>query len=234
MSWIIEFTGLPGSGKSTLVNTFSDDNRFLAGRDAANRTITAARGEGTLNPAFAWLLIRHFRLALSLGRFMFSARSVNRDSLRRVRLILKIVDRIRHLRSINAQHSGAAPEFVLLDQGIYQELMSICYPMHKLPSEPSLYSVLNKLAGKGADILAYTQAPVDVARQRVNERQTNESRFDVSEALTHELEEAEDLVKRIVNASEACGVKVLRLDASAGTAACKKQFEHELERLRHG
>ncbi|MGH3387137.1 MAG: hypothetical protein ACRDO1_21340 [Nocardioidaceae bacterium] len=210
MSVVVEFCGLPGSGKSTVARhtlaaldhldirgTVVDEGiSAVAGAgDRVRRRLLHAAGEAARHPICTVGSAR--RVALAQG----SAR----DSVAGLAQWLAV----QRLVARSRRHDGVH----LVEEGAVQTLWTLGLRARRDVTGP-LWAALNPLAR--ADLLVMVDATVDVVVDRLARRESRHSRTQhlTVEQQRVELEHGRDLLERLVETS---GLPVRRLTSDAGT-----------------
>ena len=217
---IIEFIGLPGSGKTTVC-------RHLAGRRGLEPMVlvpcsSATFGEGATShlPTVyrkliaAWRVLCSFRQApwVSLKFLLYglSSRPVTAWKIEQTLSGLSMLPRLYAER----ESPRRGVEVLIFEQGLVQLFGSLALPCedqrHADP-KPATRAVIPGLV----DGLVFLECPQEFALRRVRERLHGKSRFDAwgdAEALKY-LPVMESILVQAAEAAESAGVPVLRVDA---------------------
>lgn len=201
---LVELFGIPGAGKSTLVDAASERARVCTRQD-----LSASWRRRPLFERSTHLLRSYLQLPRSWRalRFAFHARIANYHSLRR---LLRAVAKSDLMRS-----QGGT---VLLDQGLLQELWSILYAQGRIEPDPELLSPLIRSLYSGIDArILFVDVDSATAARRIAGRSHGHSRLDgLADRETRDhLERTAELPRRIIEAARLAGLQVELVDGSA-------------------
>jgi thymidylate kinase len=201
---LVELFGIPGAGKTTLVNAAAKRSRVVTRHELSAIWNGRSRLERAVH------LIRSYLrpiAAIRAATFAFDARLTRAESFRRFARLLPKADWLR------AQHG-----MILLDQGPLQELWSTLYASDCLhPEEAELSSLIASIYSGLDTLVMFIELNPQVASARIARRSHGHSRFD-------ELEDAElgagiargaQLAQRISEAARRAGLRVETLDGAA-------------------
>lgn len=201
---LIEFFGLPGAGKTTLVKTVSEKACVRTRHQISDKWNQQSLFQRGANLARSYLKLGRVADVL---RFAAAARIANTDSLRRLLRLVGKTDRLRSERGT-----------ILLDQGSLQELWSILYANGSLATDPKLLSRLIRSLYDGLDAsILFIDVDPQTASRRISGRSHGHSRLDgLSDGqIRDDLARAENLPRQIIEAAALAGLNVTILDGSA-------------------
>ncbi len=183
---VVEFAGLPGSGKTTICRSLT-----VAHLTKATVPLTQLR-VGFAEVKLAWhLLLFCFSVRpLTLSRFV---RGVNLWAL------------------LRCYRPGQVP--VVLDQGLLHKTWSVMIDSSSY-SEPRLRRLISSMAPFGPTCLIWIDAPIDLAAKRIAQRKLGRSRFDrlPIEAIHDRLSSNSRVLERLLGLyQENKTVRVLRI-----------------------
>lgn len=226
---VVEFVGLPGSGKSTVCS------RVQALMAAAGVTASTAADfvawSGGLGKLFKlWLMLRAplrtVRHLVRGVRFWGSLEHRTAASLRRVFLAPMIALSLERFLK-----SESAP-LALLDQAGAQGVWSIG-ALARGYDHDALDSLLRSAAGDTSRLYVCMAADADFASRNIAARDGGDSRFDALAAPQSEeaLRRAQPLMAGILRWLEARGGNVLVLDAAADVEAKAREVAQRVRKL---
>lgn len=173
---IVEFVGLPGSGKTTIVDELI--NQLNIGRiTAVNLSIVIARYQASAFQKILLLvcgLLKHpivtvFVLAFWL-RFSASKR-------KNFRLVLYFIRLYYLLGSHKLKNEIDSYDYAIADQLIFQGLSSVAVPSNRIIFEKDL-EVMRQKISRRIDFSVYVDCSVDLAFERLRRRNNGRTRFD--------------------------------------------------------
>lgn len=222
MPTVIEFFGLPGSGKSTIAAAVQ------AELGAADRKMVAAawkRESFTSRLGYVLSSLVDLPLILAALRLAILARLWSVDSWRRLTRLLLM------RRWWIAQ---SAP--MLFDQALLQNVWSLLIASGRTRTDPAIVVPLLRAFYRGMKVLVIViEVEPAVAAHRIVARVGGNSRFDRLSAADAELQVSRsvELVKAIAEACRRAGLTVQSLDGSAtpGDLAgkCRRQVDDFME-----
>ncbi|WP_409413363.1 hypothetical protein [Altererythrobacter sp. MF3-039] len=200
---LIEFFGLPGSGKSTACAHTSSKSASISREDLSNRW----RKQSILRQ-LGWMLkgLLDFRLVHAGIGLAVAIGGCNWETARR---LLRLV--------ILRQQMNAIHHPIILDQGSLQNLWSICIASNQ--HEPNVRMISRFLAhlwqGKLVSII-FIQVPADIAAARISGRFEGDSRFEnlMTNEIIAELLEYEPLPALLLQAAIDAGAHIETIDGT--------------------
>ena len=204
MAVLLEFFGLPGSGKSTVINAIARRPGVHSRHDIAMdwRRQSHLRRIGLTLSA-----LRDVPLMLAALRLARGARLTSRESYERL------------FRLVLTKHWWVAqPGLLLLDQGALQSIWSILYASGRTHPRPSHIEAFLRVFfdGVAAQIVLLHVDEV-IAAQRIVDRAHGRSRFDElpTTEIGSQLEGSIALLRTIHDAGHAAGLNIHRMDGSS-------------------
>lgn len=166
---IIEFNGLPGTGKTTVAQALKShlDGQY-------NVWLKYTKEESRLKRYISYLFDGSIRLFLLGYRYSkYSGKCYKRSKLKYIGLLIAYY---RAYRDFLNKHNG---EVWIVDQGILQALVSIHHDDSIVDSR-YLKSIFSFLSQKKIDItIVNCRCDVDISLQRIKSRKTSGGRLDV-------------------------------------------------------
>lgn len=201
---LVEFFGVPGAGKSTLVRAVSTRaNLFTRHQLSAEWRLLPKRNQAAY---IARALARGSCIAAA-ARLAIACRIRSRAS---IALLARVIAKNEWFR--------AQKRLVLLDQGFLQDLWSIMDMAGSTEPEPAKLSAFVRAIYSGIEVqIIFIEAEPAIAFERIKGRVDGNSRLDLMNdaELRNSLERAAQLPHRIVAGAAAAGLPVVRLDGSA-------------------
>jgi thymidylate kinase len=178
---VVEFAGLPGSGKTTIARAALAEledmglrcfcNESLVDRSSVQRRKSAhATGKLTTLARLLLSCARSGRVAFDLARCIAHTRSRNRSSLTRAASLMVLLDEIK---SVPAD----CYDLVLLDQGLLQYVWSI-FVAGDLPPDRHLQRLVATVLEEVPLAVIFVGIDATSAASRIGGRVTRSSRFD--------------------------------------------------------
>lgn len=205
---IVELFGIPGAGKSTLVSAAAETTPVTTRHQVSHawdrrpplaRAIAVCRSTVSLH-----------RLAL-VFRLALHARITRPASLARLVRLPAKSDRLR-------VQTGT----ILLDQGLLQDVWSVLYGAGCIRPDVNLLSRFIGSLYRGMKVrICFIELDPETASARISGRSHGHSRLDGldDQRIREDLERTAELPRRIIEAAQAAGVRVQRLDGSAPVPA---------------
>ena len=201
---LIEFFGIPGAGKSTLVKAASEHADVRTRHQISDSWNHRSLIDRSANLARSYLKLDRIGRVM---RFAAGARIANGDSLRR---LLRLVGKMDRLRLENGT--------VLLDQGPLQELWSILYANGSGgTSTKRLAALIRSLYAGMETCILFIDVDPRTASERIGGRSHGHSRLDglSDREIRDELARTAHLPAQIIEAAILAGLQVKVLDGSA-------------------
>jgi thymidylate kinase len=215
----VEFAGLPGCGKSTIV---------AALLNKPNMTLGALQGGGIHTvtarvPLIAWaerskplraliflaiLVSHHFSIFTALLTYCLECGTPLFTRFRYAFIFIRLL-----IRSERAKQSEAFNGTTLLDEGFVQAIASIGVPGHT--SASSMRKLLTRTLPNRIDAIVMLECTPATLNQRIDARQSQASRFDrwsSAERIQH-LSQLNMLLRKNTIAAEEIGIPVLRISS---------------------
>jgi hypothetical protein len=204
MAALVEFFGLPGSGKSTVTNAIERGpgvhSRHEISKDWRRQSHLRRIG-------FTLRTLRDVPLMLAALRLARGARLTRRESYGRL------------LRLVLTKHWWIAqPGMLLLDQGALQSIWSILYASGRTSPRPShIEAFLREFFDGVAAQIVLLDIDDATAAQRIVDRTQGNSRFDELPLTEVESQLASSiaLLRTIHDAGRAAGLNIHRMDGSS-------------------
>lgn len=178
---IVEFTGLPGAGKTTITNAVISELTKEGYDCFPSSTLDNSKTDERriLGQLFAKLrllfyltfcLVKHNHVTLNALRYAFRVTPFNLAGFRRV---LMLVTRLELISSV----TGDDYDFLVFDEGLIQNIWSIVITGNP-PSKKYLIRLLRNLLEEITLAIILVDVDIDIAVKRIEERSTSHSRFD--------------------------------------------------------
>lgn len=239
---IVEFVGLPGAGKTTVLQQVAaqlkSENQSIVQRD---EILTAWRRSSRLHRSLNLIPQNQTQWQVLLQSLIF-ATQVKPVNLQSFSKASKIFSNAKRLDAVcnGTFHSmnGAATESnhsafdrtcqaILLDQGLLQETWSVGITGQP-PTTTALQSILSTLVQSRAMAIISFKIDIETALQRIQNRPTHNSRFDQMQldAARSRLEQYAPFLEDIVACTQALGVPLLEIDATQAIEEKTKKITH--------
>lgn len=218
----IELFGLPGAGKTTLIDAIGEDpglkTRLAIAEEWRRKSVLRKLGY------FIRTLFDPPLIAAAI-QLVFTARLTRGESLWRL------------LRLITMKHWWLSHSGVLLfDQGALQSIWSVLFASKRTSPDPEAITRLIRalFTGMQAQIIVI-EVDKSLAASRIVARTDGTSRFDglALEVVEKNVERSISLVHAIVAAARAAGIDVQTLDGAEPVLALAGQLEQLLNRSEH-
>lgn len=164
---ILEFFGLPGSGKSTVTNQVV---KTLLEQSYSVKTLDDFRAESSIG--LIGLIIRYPILTFNLILLIISEK---------MRLDIYKIRYIKSILMTKYYYSKAQDtDFLIMEQGWIQDLISLCYD-HELRNTKVLNNICRKI-GNGC-LYIFTKVDIDISYKRMLSREKEPGRLDKEEKI---------------------------------------------------
>ena len=200
---LVELFGLPGAGKTTVVQAFAQRATVTTRKDLTAEWANCSALQRLVHVGRA---LGNFRLLTAAVRFAVGSRLNTRESQFR---LLRLVAKTEWLKS----RSGV----VLLDQGFLQDIWSIFLSSKTARANPALLrSLIGSLYERIDATIVVLEVNAETAAERVSTRPHGESRFDKlpEGQLRDSIAAASGLQRQIVESARLAALPFLIVDAS--------------------
>lgn len=225
---IVEFTGLPGAGKTTIARelqrlfpvsttTSSLEDRRLDGRIWGGHHVLLPRRRSEL------------KAALHAARLAFAARPLTLERLKFAALIAGAPRRLfRALASSN-------PHVVILDQWILQFVWSIC-AFSRQHNHGAARRVAQFACGEPQRVVVFVDVENELAVRRIKSRTSAGSRFDrISDAQAeYWMRHSQSVFDPILTGVAAAGSRVIRISGHASAEEIARQIYIQITTAKGG
>lgn len=236
---IVEFVGLPGAGKTTVLQQVAaqlkSENRSIVQRD---EILTAWRRSSRLHRSLNLIPQTQvqWQVLLQSLRFATQVKPVNLQSFSKASKIFSNAKRLDAVcngtfQSIKGAETGSnhlgTCQVILLDQGLLQETWSVGITGQP-PATTALQSVLSTLVQSRSMAIVWFKIDIETALQRIQNRPTHNSRFDQMQldAARSRLEQYAPFLEDIIACTQTLGVPLLEVDATQAVEEKTKNITH--------
>lgn len=214
---IVCLFGLPGAGKTTLINALEPGSSYQSRLEIADKwhKLSGFRKLGFAMQAFAdWPLLR------AAVRFVVALRLFKPECIWRL------------IRTMIMKHWWRSNSGILLfDQGAIQNIWSILYASGHTNPDPALIAQLIKSVFEGVEAqIILIDVDAELSASRIGERSEGSSRFDGLQYanVVGRVATAAGIINAIAAAIPIAGVKLITLDGSKPVAALAEQLDELL------
>lgn len=228
---IIEFVGLPGAGKTTVLHQvippLQAEGLSIVHRD---QILQSWQNHHWAQRTVKLIPQTHNQWSILFQSLSFAAQ-VKPTTLQSFSKATKIFSNAKRLDAVYNQalqvtksNLPLAPhrnrQIVLLDQGLLQEIWSVGITGHP-PTSTSLRQVLAPLVKMRSLAIVYFKIDVETALQRIQSRSTASSRFDQMklEVARSRLVQHAPVLEEIVSCSQTLGTPALEINSQQSIAA---------------
>ncbi len=225
----IEFTGPAGSGKSTLVESLTDEHKqFLSKKELickyispnqATRYVMARRGMGNIAKLY-WSKHKKYKYFFNFAKYNpeFLRNSISYVQRQRGKFNSREVSMMNVMSIYQlSQESLNDNEILVLDEGFYHK--TAVHAKHgELPSDQYVASM------PSPDVLIHVDPPIELARQRCKKR-------DGKVASREVYEQARRTKKDLISMSEDIGVKVIEVENKGGVESTADLLRAEVSEI---
>lgn len=174
----IEFTGLPGSGKSTISNNIIDYIKSLGYTCLDLKTLHAYKNRQTeelsvlkKNANYLFVCFKYFGISINIFNYSVRIQPLKvTANFKRAFAFLKLLSLVHNLKKINY-------DYVVFDEGLIQKIWQI-----SVPGDPPPIGYLNKVVRcimkTFPSILVHSEITAEDAIERISSRPQSVGRFD--------------------------------------------------------
>lgn len=219
---VIEFVGLPGAGKTTVLHQVAPQLKAEKFSIAQRSEILQSwQKQSVLQKILKLIPQSQDQWSVLLHSLAFAAqvKPTNRQSFSKAS---RIFSNAKRLDAIRPDY-----QFVLLDQGVLQETWSVGITGTP-PAPTALRQVLSTFVKSRSIAIVYFNIDAETALQRIQARSTASSRFDQmqSDVARSRLVQYQPLLEEIVSCSRSLGVPILEVDST-------RPIEEKAEKITH-
>jgi hypothetical protein len=210
MSKVIEFYGLPGSGKTSVSNLLQTK---LIEKEIDVQTFDDVfrkyRTNNFLFKVFTFIKLFFVRYKFVINTIIYSfSYGISLDILKRIKIS------ILHDYLIYSFCQKKQNTILILEEGYIQNILSYAYSKHLIVNK-SLYRLINLLNKKNIKLhFVYSKLDIPSAIERIIQRKNNNKRFNPSNIITLEnrlklRQKSENEINKIINNKILCKLNML-------------------------
>jgi len=211
-SLTVEFVGLPGVGKTTVSQQVAlklrERNLRIVSR---NEILNQWRQKNIWQKVFKLIFNNFNQWQILINSLIFASKvkPINCQS------FLKAAKIFVNVKRNDAAATSKDFDIVLLDQGSLQETWSVIVTGNT-PEIKYLKREIISLFYNRQALIVYCQIDIETSLQRIQNRQTNNSRFDLMDTAQaySVLEKYTSYLEEIIDCGRACNTSVLELNSS--------------------